>query len=133
MSGPEYHGGCMCGAVRYVASGEARNLCYCHCASCRRAAGAPGVPWATFASSNLRISGTLSEYRSSAQVLRGFCSTCGTSLTYRSERRPQDTDVTLGSLDEPARLAPAMRVWVAERLPWEVRDQLPAHAGGGDS
>ena len=135
MSDPVYHGGCLCGAVRYRATGSARNLCYCHCDSCRRAAGSPSVPWATFDAARFAVThGTLAEYRSSAHVLRGFCATCGTSLTYRSARRPADTDVTLATLDEPARLVPAMHVWVRDKLPWvAIADDLPqwpAGAGG---
>ena len=34
-------GGCMCGAVRYKASGEAVSVIHCHCLSCRRHTGAP--------------------------------------------------------------------------------------------
>ena len=47
--------------------------------------------------------GHLAEYRSAPAVLRGFCAQCGTSLTYRNERRAAEIDVTLASLDDPAR------------------------------
>jgi hypothetical protein len=129
MSVAAYPGGCLCGAVRYEAAGTARNPCYCHCTSCRRAAGAHCVAWATFERARLRLlRGELREYRSSAGVLRGFCAVCGTSLTYRDEARDADIDVTLASLDEPARLAPQMHVWAREKLPWVViEDGLPQH------
>jgi hypothetical protein len=71
------------------------------------------------------------EYRSSARVLRGFCAACGSSLTYRSETRPTEIDVTLVTLDEPTRLAPQMHIWVADKLPWVVlADGLPQHSRG---
>jgi len=134
MPEPVFSGGCLCGAVRYRASGEPRYLCYCHCESCRRAAGAASVPWATFLRGRFELSGAaLTQYRSSAQVLRGFCSTCGSSLTYRNEARPQEIDVILASLDEPALLVPVMHVWVAEKLPWvHIEDGLPQHAAGAN-
>jgi hypothetical protein len=50
-----FRGGCLCGAVRYEAQGPATQLCFCHCESCRRAAGAPGVPWATFQAANFKL------------------------------------------------------------------------------
>lgn len=132
MSTPAYAGGCLCGAVRYVASGSARNLCYCHCSSCRRAAGSPSVPWGTFERANFRLTrGHLSEYRSSAHVTRGFCAACGTSLTFRNDARATEVDVTLASLDEPALLAPQMHVWVEDKLPWvSIADSLPQYPGG---
>ena len=132
MPEPVYPGGCLCGAVRYEAPGPASNLCYCHCDSCRRATGVPAVPWVTFARAGFRLSrGALAEYRSSAQVVRGFCAACGTSLTYRNELRPAEIDVTLATLDDPAPLAPAAHIWVADKLPWvSVADGLPVHARG---
>ena len=132
MQRPCYAGGCLCGSVRYEVSGEARNLCYCHCTSCRRAAGAPLVPWGTFGRDGFRLTrGTLAEYRSSAPVVRGFCAACGTSLTYRHEQRPTELDVALATLDEAARFAPQMHVWVGDKLPWvSISDGLPQFAAG---
>ncbi len=127
-----YPGGCLCGAVRYEARGVPRYLCFCHCASCRRAAGAPLVPWATFARSELHFTrGTLAQYRSSAGVLRGFCAACGSSLTYQTEARAHDIDLALASLDDPAALAPTVHMWVMDKLPWvSIEDGLPRYPGG---
>jgi len=122
-----YTGGCLCGAVRYRATGTATNLCYCHCDSCRRAAGSPSVPWGTFERTRFAIThGRLAEFRSSAPVVRGFCAACGSSLTYRNDKRPTEIDVTLGTLDDPRVLTPQMHVWVADKLPWvHIGDDLP--------
>jgi hypothetical protein len=122
-------GGCRCGALRYEAQAPAFDLCYCHCTSCRRAAGASPVAWASFTRSKFRVTaGTLAEARSSAHVLRGFCAACGGCLTYRHDARGGEIDVTLGSLDEAARLAPVIHVWVEDKLPWvQITDRLPQH------
>lgn len=127
-----YLGGCLCGAVRYEARGEPSKPCNCYCNSCRHAAGAPLVPWATFARSAFRVTrGVLTEYRSSPPVARGFCAACGSSLSYRHDARPDEIDVTLATLDEPTRLAPAAHVWVADKLPWvTISDGLPQYAAG---
>lgn len=132
MSELSYAGGCRCGAVRYEALPPACNLCFCHCTSCRRAAGATPVAWATFTGSKFRIThGRLAETRSSAHVLRGFCAACGTCLTYRHDARGEEIDVTLGSLDEPARLTPVMHLWVEDKLPWvTIADELPQFSRG---
>ena len=132
MSATCYLGGCLCGGVRYQVSGPVRNLCFCHCASCRRASGAPMVPWGTFVRENFRLSrGSLTEYRSSPAVTRGFCPACGTSLTYRHEARARDIDVTLATLDDPTLLAPQVHVWVGDKLPWvSINDGLPQFTAG---
>jgi hypothetical protein len=107
--------------VRYEASGEVSNLCFCHCTNCQRAAGAPMVPWGSFAIEHFRIArGQLTEYRSSPQVRRGFCAHCGTTLTYHHEQRSDEIDVTLTSLDDPGALTPEAHIWVEDKSPWVV-------------
>jgi len=132
MTQATYAGGCLCGAVRYEITGAVSNPCFCHCTTCRRATGAPMVPWGTFAREAVRIvHGRLSEFRSSAQVARGFCAHCGTSLTYRHEARAGEIDVTLSTLDDPTVLPPPMHVWVKDRLPWvAIGDDLPQLPAG---
>jgi hypothetical protein len=132
MIQPSYSGGCLCGAVRYTVQGPVLHLCYCHCNSCRRAAGAPMVAWGTITLGQFRlVHGALTEYRSSAPVERGFCGLCGTGITYRHSERAEDIDVALATLDEPQRLAAEAHVWVADKLPWmQISDGLPQHAGG---
>jgi hypothetical protein len=127
-----YLGGCLCGRVHYRVSGTASNLCFCHCASCRRASGAPLVAWGTFVRENFRLTrGSLAEYRSSPAVTRGFCAACATSLTYRNDARAAEIDVTLASLDDPTLLAPQMHLWVGDRLPWvSINDGRPQFKAG---
>jgi len=127
MHPQRYAGGCLCGTVRYEATGDVANLCFCHCTSCRRATGAPMVPWGTFAKGRFAMTvGQLAEYRSSPGVARGFCSNCGTSLTYRNELRIDEIDVALATLDDPNALAPQAHIWVRDKLPWvTLSDGLP--------
>lgn len=129
-TGPSYSGGCLCGGIRYRATGPATHLCFCHCHSCRRAAGAPAVPWATFARAQLAVThGELTEYGSSEGVMRGFCSVCGSSLSYRHAARPSEIDVAIASLDEPEALRPEAHVWVQDKLSWvAIGDGLPQFA-----
>ena len=131
MEKHSYAGGCFCGAVRYQASGSPRTLCYCHCESCRRAAGSPAVAWGTFDRSGFRVTrGTLAELKSSPNVVRGFCARCGSCLTYCHAARAADIDVTLATCDDAAALVPMMHVWVADKLPWvRIEDGLPQFAG----
>jgi hypothetical protein len=131
VSPETFVGGCLCGAVRFEAIGPAENLCFCHCASCRRAAGASPVAWATFAKARFRIAfGALALVKSSPPVERGFCGSCGSSLTYTHAARPDALDVTLASLDAPAVLRPQYHIWVSDRVDWApLADGLPQHAG----
>ena len=127
MSKASYEGSCLCGKTRYRAQGPATNLCYCHCRSCRGAAGASMVAWATFEKAKFEVTaGDLMLYRSSSHVLRGFCPRCGTALTYVHDRRPDAIDVTLATIPDPGDLHPRAHIWVSHKLPWvTLGDGLP--------
>ena len=68
--------------------------------------------------------GTPARYRSSP-VVRTFCARCGTSLTYQHTSFPDEIDVTIASLDDPAVFPPADHIWTSERIAWlELGDGL---------
>ena len=114
-----FEGGCLCGGVRYRATGVASQPTFCHCTSCRRASGAPAVAWVTFPANAFAFTrGEPVCFRSSAPVRRTFCGRCGTPLTYEHDAVPQAVDVTTASLDEAGRCPPLDHTWVSERLPW---------------
>jgi hypothetical protein len=123
-------GGCLCGAVRYRAEGEASNATFCHCSTCRKASGAPVVAWVTFPLLGFTfVTGTPSEYRSSIKVVRTFCGACGTPLTFRHTDYPTLIDVTTCSLDAPQLFAPVDHTFASHKLGWMVvNDHLPTRA-----
>ena len=129
MGAGELEGGCLCGATRFRVSGPVTNLCCCHCRSCRLAAGAPFVAWGTFETARFGLlRGELARYRSSKSVVRSFCSTCGTALTYTHDARPGELDVALVTLDDPGALRPECHIWTSHKLPWvALGDGLPEH------
>ncbi len=124
---PEYTGRCLCKAVRYSIIGDISHIYYCHCESCRRATGSAFVAWGTADKNNFQVTnGELSIFKSSRGVQRGFCSRCGTTLTYWHFFRDDEIDFTLASLDQSYDLKPQFHVWVQDKLPWvELNDNLP--------
>ena len=110
-------GGCLCGAVRYRATPDHREGYYCHCRMCQKATG--GLFAALVAAPNdaLRWTrGTPATFRSSEHVDRGFCATCGTPLFYRGDSGR--TNLTIGSLDDPAAFPPKTQMGSESRMPW---------------
>ena len=128
-----YEGSCLCGGTRYRVSGAAR-VGFCHCRSCRLASGAPSVAWAIFDKSTFSVSkGELAFFRSSPGVRRGSCDTCGTAISFETEARPHDMDLTLATIEDPGDLTPECHVWVSHKLPWmTISDGLPQFAEDPD-
>jgi len=111
-------GGCQCGAVRYALSTKPRRASICHCRMCQKAGGAPFMAFASVALDDfVTTRGRLSLFRSSDIAERGFCERCGTPLSYR-QIESASISVTIGSLDHPAEVEPAVQWGVESRLPW---------------
>ena len=132
-------GGCLCGAVRFRVRAEPIVTALCHCALCRRAAGAPVVAWAMFPLPAFALeAGAPTSYASSPGVERGFCGRCGTTLSFVADFLPGLIDLTIASFDAPERLPPQLHMWERMRVPWlAIGDGLPRHAelppfGDGD-
>lgn len=114
-----WDGGCLCGAVRFRALGTPRWVGWCHCQSCRRHSGAPVSVFVAFANDDVQTShGSISKYQSSPGTIRGFCATCGSTLTCQSETRADEVHIHVGAFDEAAELAPSFHIFPDERLPW---------------
>lgn len=122
------NGGCLCGAVRYEGKGEPYNATHCHCADCRRSAGAAFVTWASFEKENFRFVWGEPREVAWAGRLRSFCAGCGTSLTFRSGTEAEEVDVTVASFDDPECVSPQDQTWVCDRVSWaEVINSLPSY------
>ncbi len=127
-------GGCMCGAVRYEARGEALGIGHCHCRSCRRHSGAPVVTYVGFNADRVRFSGReRSLYNSSPGVQRAFCGLCGTPLTWEgctSASSGAIIEFHIGTLDHPDGFVPRDHTYYGERIAWfDVADNLPRYPG----
>ena len=122
-------GGCMCGAVRYEATGEPFNVTLCHCVDCRRASGAPALAWFSVRRDALRWTlGSPALNPSSPGVERQFCGRCGTQLTWHGADAADEIDVTLCSLDDPEALAPADHTFASQQVRWlHLADSLPRY------
>lgn len=123
------NGHCFCKKVQYSISEPVRDLCYCHCESCRRAVGSAFVAWGTVDTAAFNIlAGRLSFVNSSKGVSRGFCAECGSSLTYQNALRSGEIDFTLVSLEDSSLYAPQAHIWVEDKLPWvNINDDLPQY------
>ncbi len=131
-------GGCLCGAIRYLAEGTPLWVAHCHCESCRRSTGTALVTYAGYARDRVAFTeGRPARYASSPGVTRSFCGGCGTPIAYEGARWPEEIHLLLCTLDDPESLEPQGHVYTAEQLRWlKLDDGLPRHPGsssGSDS
>jgi len=105
-----FHGGCLCGSVRVVASGRPYRVGVCHCLDCRKHHGAVFHASAVFAQDAVTIEGATQDYDG-----RFFCPRCGSSVFSRSG---DEIDVNLGCLDAPDQLQPTYELWTVRRESW---------------
>jgi hypothetical protein len=121
-------GGCHCGAIRYQVEGDLIVHALCHCADCRRHAGAPMVGWAMYAEDAVKVTqGEPKIYASSEHGRRHFCTNCGTGLFYiNTNMLPGVIDVQSGTYDDPDAVPVMAHIQVAERIGWMERaHELP--------
>ena len=124
-----HKGSCLCGAVRTAVEGRLAAPDACHCSQCRKQS---GHFWAStdIPKSALKIEGeeTVTWYRSSGKVERGFCSTCGSFLFWK----PLEGDyiaIGMGAFETPTGTHLEKHIFVADKGDYyEIADGLPQNA-----
>jgi hypothetical protein len=117
--GDNFSGRCLCGAVRFEATGKPKWVRWCHCESCRRHSGAPASVFVSFDDDVVKVTqGAIATFNSSPGVTRGFCGRCGSTLTCANARLPGETHYYVGAFEQAAELTPKGEFFAAERLPW---------------
>lgn len=127
-------GRCLCGAVNYEVTGEAKRFYYCHCSRCRKATG-------TGHASNLFLQPATLKWLRGEEHVRAFqvpeakrftnqfCEICGG----RVPRQPAGADTVVlpaGSLDDEAPIRPQARIFTDSRANWSCAgDELPTYPG----
>jgi hypothetical protein len=130
-----YTGECLCGACRYVITGQKPQAMYlCHCSRCRKETGS--IHGATVFFNEAQLSWDRGADNMSYFHLEGtrknrlFCKTCGSPLP----RQEGEGYLVLpaGTLDDDTTLEPTAHVFYANRSSWEDKilnlkrfDELP--------
>jgi len=125
---PLHTGGCQCGAVRFRVEGELGTASICHCRMCQKAFGAFYAPLVSVREGAVLewTRGNRKLFQSSNHVARGFCSDCGTPLTYEA---PDGVALAIGAFDDPSGLGPVIQYGTEGKLPFtDKMAAIPARA-----
>lgn len=133
MSQTSIAGSCLCGAVRFLVTGEILGFQYCHCSRCRKFTGSAHAANLFTVPANLEwLAGedSLGSFLLQAEppFPTAFCKTCGSALPSLSSTG-KFWVVPAGSLDDDPQLTPTRSIFWDSRAPWyrAVAD-LPCHA-----
>lgn len=126
-----YTGGCLCGAVRFEIDGPIHNIVYCHCSQCRKAQGSAFATNGIVKAGDFRIvSGVemLTEYESSPGQMKYFCKICGSPILSKSESRPAQVRVRLGTIESDIAERPMAHIFATSKANWEeITGDLPQY------
>jgi hypothetical protein len=117
-------GGCLCGALRYEASGAPTFMGYCCCDDCQKATGSGFVPFIGFPASALKITGAALTHaltlKDGREAVRNSCAVCG-SLVYGGIYGEHTSHtVYAGTLDDPSLFKPMMAINTRFKPDWVI-------------
>ena len=121
-----HKGSCLCGSVRFTASGPLRGVIYCHCSQCRKQSGH------YYAATNVAVGDLAVEggekitwYEASASAKRGFCSVCGSALFWK-HNEADEISIMAGAFEQPSDLKGEVHIFVADKGDYyDITDGLP--------
>jgi hypothetical protein len=122
MASSPYTGGCLCGQLRYVATGEPDLMGLCYCSDCRKASGSGFIPFMGFPASAVTITGHCAQHRTTSfrgsESVRNYCPDCGGLVFGGQIGEANDHTVYAGSLDDASRFHPTIAIFVRDRPAW---------------
>jgi len=121
-----HDGGCVCGAVRYRASGAPLVAQACHCTFCQRRSGSAFAVVVAFRKGDVESSGgPLTEYEhrsdeSGHWIRYQFCGRCGTTVFLSLETQPAVRVIAGGTFDDPDWFGIKQHTWTRSARHWMV-------------
>ncbi len=112
---------CQCGALSLTATEDPLITIACSCGACQKRTGSAFATVAYIAKKAVSINGEWSSWGRTADsgrsVENAFCPTCGTTVFWTLDFRPDHVGVLIGTFDSE-KLSPERTVWTQEKLPW---------------
>ena len=129
-------GHCLCGDLRFEARLPSKWMAHCHCSLCQRAHGAGVVTWVGFEAPQVQIhdpEDRLTWFESSPGAERGFCSHCGSTLFFRSQKWAGELHIVRSNFDTALDREPQVHVYYDTHAAWlpTADDGLPRKPAPG--
>jgi hypothetical protein len=115
-------GGCLCGNVRYQATGEPLAMVLCQCTHCQRSTGSAFAVLATYPKDAVFVTqGAVKVYDDQgdgALVRRAFCGDCGSPIFAEATGFGEVCSLLGGTLDDQSDLNPTVAGFCSSAQPW---------------
>jgi hypothetical protein len=119
---PDMNGGCLCGAVRYSASGDPAVTSICHCQHCQKQTGSAFVEVVAVPNENFLVRGKLQTFTIAGDSGRKknskFCPHCGSVVVVEAEGFPGMALIMGRTLDDSSWLNPSIALFCDSARPW---------------
>ena len=121
---------CCCGALSATVTGEPTAVSMCSCQMCQRRSGSAFALSTYWPAEAVTIEGESQRWARTAAKGRVFeqffCPTCGTTVWYRGQHRPDMIGIAGGCFADPDLFQPTAAVWDTTRHKWlDDLDKLP--------
>src|SRR5262252_3576905 len=118
---------CQCRGFRVVVEAEPDTVSVCHCQICQRRTGVPLTCNAYFPKSKVRLEGEHRIYTRECpegrKLHNHFCPTCGSTVGWTLDLRPNQFGVAVGCFNDRNFPPPVASIWEEEMCAWTM---LPA-------
>ncbi|KAH8649789.1 Mss4-like protein [Xylariales sp. PMI_506] len=133
MNKQTIYGSCICGFTKWQSSHLPSRGSFCYCQTCRKMSGGAFLAFMDFPVLSITFSPPITSPKStlkwtavSKNAERGFCSACGSTLTFRYHATPDTLYLTIASVDERARNGAVdplkslskKHIYVGEKVDW---------------
>ena len=127
-------GGCVCGGVRFRASGDPLRVTICHCKWCQRRTGSAFGAEVVFNTDQVELAGQeIARYRhvsdeSGRWLDIEFCRRCGSNLGMTLQAVPGVRTLPAGAFDDPAWIRAdrhkVRQIYLRSKREWSERSPL---------
>jgi len=116
-------GSCACKRIQYETQSSPLSVTACHCGACQRVSGAPFLAFVGFRATDLTWTQQPDIWQGSDIAERGFCKTCGSTLSMSYFVNEDRISVALGTLETTsAQSLPPMdaHIFLKDKAPYFV-------------
>lgn len=113
-------GSCACGRIQYTGTAMPDGMSNCHCHTCRKLGGGPFLAFASVPTASIHWLRRPDLWTKSDIAERGFCSSCGSTLSMQYYCQSDRIAVTASSIDDsrlPLRKA-SEHIFLKEKATW---------------